>query len=46
MPLIEKEYTRCITALSHTGILTLLPKSERMGVIGIDGKEYPSPIQE
>jgi hypothetical protein len=28
----------------RSGILTLLPKSESMGVIGIDGKEYPIPI--
>ncbi len=43
---VEREYARCITALNRTGILTLLPKSESMGVIGIDGKEYPIPTQE
>src|SRR5665811_1004558 len=43
---VEKEYARCITALNRTGILTLLPKSESIGVIGIDGKEYPIPTQE
>jgi len=43
---VEKEYARCVTALNHTGILTLLPKSESIGVIGIDGKEYPIPTQE
>src|SRR5659263_350071 len=43
---VESEYTRCVTALTRTGILTLLPKSESIGVIGIDGKEYPIPIQE
>ena len=41
--LVEREYARCATALNRTGILTLLPKSERIGVIGIDGKEYPMP---
>ena len=43
---VEREYARCVNALSRTGILTLLPKSENMGVIGIDGKEYPIPTQE
>src|SRR5664280_2821576 len=43
---VEKEYARCITALNRTGILTLLPKSENIGVIGIDGKEYPIPTRE
>jgi len=43
---VEREYARCVNALSRTGILTLLPKSESMGVIGIDGKEYPIPTQE
>ncbi|MFH1958184.1 MAG: hypothetical protein ABIJ15_06880 [bacterium] len=44
-PLV-REYARCVSALKLTGILTLLPKSESMGVIGIDGKEYPIPTQE
>jgi hypothetical protein len=43
---IEREYARCVTALNRTGILTLLPKSESIGVIGIDGKDYPVPTQE
>src|SRR3989337_2972287 len=43
---LEKEYARTITALNRTGILTLLPRSENLGVIGIDGKEYPIPTQE
>ena len=43
---VEREYARCVTALDRTGILTLLPKSESIGVIGIDGKEYPIPTQE
>jgi hypothetical protein len=42
----EREYARCVTALDRAGILTLLPKSESMGVMGIDGKEYPIPTQE
>jgi hypothetical protein len=43
---VEREYPRHVTALYRTGILTLLPKSESIGVIGIDGKEYPVPTQE
>lgn len=43
---IEREYARCLTTLNRTGILTLLPKSEGFGVIGIDGKAYPIPTQE
>jgi hypothetical protein len=43
---VETEYTRCITELNSTGILTLLPESERRGVIGTDGKEYPVPTLE
>ena len=43
---VEREYARCVTALNRTGILTILPKSESIGVIGIDGKEYPIPAQE
>jgi len=43
---VEKEYARCVDALKRTGILTLLPKSESFGVIGIDGREYPVPTLE
>ena len=43
---LEKEYTRIITSLNRTGILTLLPRSGSLGVIGIDGEEYPVPAQE
>lgn len=40
------EYKRCVDNLKCTGILTFLPKSKHIGVIGIDGKEYPIPTQE
>lgn len=43
---VEREYARCVTSLDRTGILTLLPESGRMGVLGIDGKEYPIPTPE
>ena len=45
-PPLEREYARCITTLNRTGILMLLQKSESIGIIGIDGKEYPIPTQE
>ena len=43
---LGKEYARTITALNRTGILTLLPRSEEFGVIGIDGRAYSVPTQE
>ena len=43
---VEREYARCVAALNRTGILTVLPKSESSGVVGVDGKEYPMPTQE
>ena len=43
---VECEYDRCINALTRTDILTLLPESTSLGVIGIDGREYPVPTLE
>jgi hypothetical protein len=43
---IESECKRCLRTLKKTGILSLLPQTESVGVIGIDGKEYPVPTQE
>jgi len=43
---VEREYTHCVTVLNRTGILTALSKSESIGVIGIDGREYPVPTLE
>lgn len=43
---VEREYARCVTTLNRTGVLTLLPKSESFGVIGIGGTEYPVPTRE
>ncbi|HEX6977627.1 MAG TPA: hypothetical protein VF185_04740 [Patescibacteria group bacterium] len=39
------EYRQTLIALNHTGILSILPVSEKLGVIGVDGKEYPAPTQ-
>ena len=43
---IESECKRCLRTLKKIGILSLLPQTESLGVIGIDGKEYPIPTQE
>lgn len=43
---VKEEFARCVAALSHTGLLTLLPESKRLGVLGIAGKEHPAPTQE
>jgi len=43
---VEREYKRCIAALKDAGILSLLPISKKLGVIGVDGKEYPVPTKE
>jgi hypothetical protein len=43
---IEREFTRCVSVLKRLGILTLLPKSGSMGVLGVDGEEYPMPTHD
>jgi hypothetical protein len=43
---VEREYARCMSAITSTGILTLLPESGRPGVTGADGNEYPVPTRE
>lgn len=43
---VEREYARCVVGLERAGILMALPKSERMGVVGVDGEEYPVPTRE
>ncbi len=43
---VEREYACCVAMLKRAGIITILPKSESLGVIGVDGKEYPVPTQE
>jgi len=42
---LEKVCRRIIEALNRAGILTRLPQPGSMGVIGIDGREYPAPTQ-
>lgn len=43
---IIEQYTGRVDTLNKTGVLTLLPRSESFGVLGIDGKEYPIPTPE
>ena len=46
VPYIESEYERCVRTLDRTGVLGPLQDTESVGVIGIDGREYPVPTQE
>ncbi len=43
---LEKEYVRTVVALNQTGVVSSLPRSKKVGVVGIDGKEYPVPTQK
>lgn len=43
---LEDEYSRNIFALSRSGILSKLPRSGTLGVVGMDGIEYPVPTLE
>ena len=43
---VKREYARCVSDLKRTGLLAPLPHSRSIGVIGIDGKEYPIPSQD
>jgi hypothetical protein len=43
---VEREYSRQVTVLNRIGVLTLFPKLESIGVIGIDLKEHPAATQE
>jgi len=40
------EYDRQYMTLNKLGLLDILPKSNEMGIIGIDNKEYPIPNKE
>ena len=43
---LPQAYRTDIKLLRETGLLELLPQSETMGLLGIDGKEYPVPTLE
>jgi hypothetical protein len=43
---LEKEYARVTEALNKAGILNHLINSQKPGITGLDGKEYPVPSRE
>jgi len=40
---LEEEYLAWKKILEKTNIVALLPKIKKLGIIGLDGKEYPLP---
>lgn len=42
----EKEYDRQTQTLNRLGLLDILPESGEMGLVGLDGREYPLPKKE
>lgn len=43
---VEKEYGRCLSSLVRVGAVSLLPRKESLGVIGLDGEEYAIPTSQ
>ncbi len=43
---VEKEYGRCLNSLVRVGAVSLLPREESLGVIGLDGEEYALPTPQ
>jgi hypothetical protein len=43
---LREQYESQIKTLNETGILEILPDSQELGIIGIDGKGYPIPTYE
>ena len=42
----NEQYDSQVKILQRLGLVDLLPDSEKMGIVGIDGKEYPVPSKE
>ena len=42
----RRQYETQVKTMARTGLLELLPDAGEMGIIGIDGKEYPVPSME
>ncbi len=40
---LKEQWESQISILNETGILQLLPESQELGIVGIDGEEYPIP---
>jgi hypothetical protein len=43
---LREQYEQQIKTLNETGVLEILPESQELGIIGIDGKGYPIPTYE
>ena len=43
---LKDQWEAQVKALNETGILEILPESQDIGVVGIDGKEYPIPTYQ
>ena len=43
---LKAQWELQVKALNEAGVLEILPESEDLGIIGIDGKEYPIPTYE
>lgn len=40
---LEQQYRQQIKTLNETGVLELLPEQDTLGIVGIDGNDYPIP---
>jgi hypothetical protein len=43
---LREQYETQVKTLNETGILEILPESQELGIVGIDGKPYPVPKYE
>ena len=43
---LKAQWEAQVKALNEAGVLEILPESEDLGIVGIDGKEYPIPTYE
>ena len=43
---LKAQWETQVKALNEAGVLEILPESEDLGIVGIDGKEYPIPTYE
>jgi len=40
---LKAQYEACLKSLNETGVLEILPDKDALGIVGIDGVEYPLP---
>lgn len=43
---LKSQWEAQVKALNETGVLEILPEAQDIGIVGIDGKEYPVPKYE